>query len=269
MKNILLFILSSLTIAFGASTITLYAKYQEVVSQVKTSPSKNEPIPFVVKNNLGGQIFVVTRDGDSLPLGGVMISIHRLNEFKKIIVPLQKVVAVDVVDLAPRLITMHQDIISTMERDKKRGYRSEKESDKKMAEFEKMIFARNELLRNLVNSSSGERYLSSLQAPFLTTQSDASGKFNFTLPSNTEWVVATCTSREVGKREERYCWFVTVDGSKDILLNNHNMFGRMSEDSAIKMPEIATSCTYNDVCIAYSNIMNSVYSKYLSSTNKQ
>lgn len=269
MKNILLFIFFSLTIALGASTITLYARYQEALNQVKSSAPKNEPTPLVAKHNTNGQIFIVTRSGSSIPLGGVVISIYRLDEFRKIITPLQKVVAVDVIDLAPRLITQEKDIFSTMERNEKEGYPSGKAYKKHLEEFEKKVFVRNELLRNLVSSSSAERYLAALDPPFLTTQSDASGKFNFTLPTQAEWVVTTCASREVGERKERYCWFAKTDGSKDILLNNNNMFGSMSEDSAIKMPEINTSCRYNDECTAHAQILLSAYSEHLTADNKK
>ena len=85
---------------------------------------------------------------------------------------------------------------------------------------------------------SGEFYLEGLPPGIATAKTDANGKFSLILPVQGRFGLVASASRELLKGKETYYWFVWVsldgDPSKRLALNNENVMGAGSPDSALQ-----------------------------------
>jgi hypothetical protein len=85
---------------------------------------------------------------------------------------------------------------------------------------------------------SGEFFFQDIPSPISNAQTDADGKFTLLIPRDGRFCIAARASRELGEKKETYCWFVWVsldgDPSKRLVLNNDNLVGAGSPDSALR-----------------------------------
>jgi GNAT superfamily N-acetyltransferase len=86
--------------------------------------------------------------------------------------------------------------------------------------------------------TSGEYFLEDMPSPISSAQTDAGGKFTLLIPRDGRFGIVARASRELGEKKETYCWFVWVsldgDPSKRLVLNNDNVVGAGSPDSALR-----------------------------------
>jgi hypothetical protein len=85
---------------------------------------------------------------------------------------------------------------------------------------------------------SGEHFFQDLPAPISTAKTRDDGRFNLTIPRDGRCGIVARACREVGDEKQIYYWFVWVslDGkrSKRLVLNDDNLFGAGSPDSALQ-----------------------------------
>lgn len=269
MKNIFLFVLGTLTITFASSTLLLYTKYSVSLEPHSRDTTTEKTIPPSISQKVNGQIFVVTRDGRSIPLGGVIVSAYPHKVFQDSLLGIYKSIASDTSILVPKLESLSTEADKIMDKYNKMSNRSavSAKGGKLLDQWLAKANARDATYIELLEKTSGRKYLASLPKPLATTQSDAMGKFEIQLPSKNLWIIAACASREIGKAKEKYCWFIKSDGTKDLPINNNNMFGLESEESAIVMPELPGECKIKD-CILYAQTMLAIYSPYLIEPSK-
>lgn len=269
MKNVILLVLGILTITFAASTLILYQKHSN-------SPTINSEVVGTEKSALhdtsqkiNGQIFIVTRGGESVPLGGVIVSAYTQKDFQDSLPQIYKAIVQDASVLTPKFELLSGEADKIWENSKKftgANYNASKLS-KILNQWLVIANLRDATYRELLEKTSGRRYLAELPQTLAKTQTDATGKFEIALPSKKQWVIAACASREIAKKKEKYCWFAKSNGEKYLLLNNNNIFGIESEDAAIAMPELPINCIYKD-CILYAQTMLAAYSSLLEKSSK-
>ncbi|MGH8353098.1 MAG: hypothetical protein ACRERY_06145 [Pseudomonas sp.] len=263
MKNALLFVLVALTTALASSTFILYKKHSEFVGSGAVSGAiEVSPSATTINKRVSGQIFVITRGGTSIPLGGVIITAHPLDIVQQALPAIYKQRAFDITHAAQRFIQLTHETEEKYKILKKARILSNayKKADK---EWLASISYRNNSLWKFVDSTAGKTYFDALPEPSKTLQSDAGGRFELDLPAHTTWVLSACASREIGETTENYCWFVISNLENEILLNNHNMFGTYSSDSLIKMTGMREDCKMHEECIENANQIISLYAPHL------
>lgn len=268
MKNALLVVLGTLVVFFGSTTWVLYSKLNEgsldALSALLSPNSKPEstPAPDLVKKNYRGQIFIVTRGGESIPLGGVMVSIYPLNQFQEQLKQIYPQIGALVTQFVPAYRAEVEEAkvaFAKYQKAKNAGYKVWMPLlDKAEAEahdWRRLVIA-------LEAATGGDGYAVSFQSPVMTTQTGVDGRFSVEHASDTPLVVTACAQREVGEDTENYCWFVATDGSKELFLNNHNMFGTNSNESLIQMPLMDAQCPEGDHCAKQVEIIEQAYAPY-------
>jgi len=85
---------------------------------------------------------------------------------------------------------------------------------------------------------SGEYFFQDLPSPISSAQTDASGTFTLLVPRDGRYGIVARASRDVAEKKESYYWFVWVslggEHSKRLVLNNDNLVGAGSPDSALR-----------------------------------
>jgi hypothetical protein len=86
--------------------------------------------------------------------------------------------------------------------------------------------------------TSGEYFFKDIPPPISSAQTDADGKFAMLIPREGRYGIVARASRKIGDRKDTYCWFVWIsldgDASKRLVLNNDNIVGAGSPDSALR-----------------------------------
>jgi len=86
--------------------------------------------------------------------------------------------------------------------------------------------------------TSGEYFLQDMPSSISTAQTDSDGKFTLLMPRDGRYGIVARATRELDEKKETYCWFVWVslngDPSKRVVLNNDNLVGSGSPDSALR-----------------------------------
>ena len=263
MKNALLFIFATLTVAFASTSYVLYTNQQgKPIGSLPDQLAKTPQFAPSAKT-YQGQIFVVTRGGESIPLGGLVVSFHSLQVIKDYELRMYQALASDVAKHSEKFEKQYMKYAAT-----EAIYNEvvEKQQYKKYKTIRGMLDDEERYLRyayeNLLYVSGAKPYAEAAPESAITTQTDASGKFSLTLPADEPLVAATCASREVSDKTERYCWFINMDGSKAVLMNNHNVLGKRSDDSAIKTPGLPLDCKQWQECAAAVYAVKQAYAPY-------
>lgn len=96
----------------------------------------------------------------------------------------------------------------------------------------------DELRARRVQLISGEHFFQDLPAAISSAKTHADGKFTLAIPQDGRYGIVARASRELGEEKQTYSWFVWVslDGrpSKRLVLNDDNLVGAGSPDSALK-----------------------------------
>jgi len=84
----------------------------------------------------------------------------------------------------------------------------------------------------------GEYFFQDLPSPISSAQTDANGTFTLPMPRDGRYGIVGRASRKVDEKTETYYWFVWVslggEHSKRLVLNNDNLVGAGSPDSALR-----------------------------------
>lgn len=263
MKTTLLFIFATLTVAFASTSYVLYTNQQGKPIDSLPDQLAQSSLFAPSAKTYQGQIFVVTRGGESIPLGGIFVSFHSPQVIKDYELKMYQALAADVAKFSEKFDKQYMKYTAT-----EAVYNKivEKEQYKKYKIIRGMLDDEEKYLRyayeNLLYVSGAKPYAEALPESAITSQTDASGKFSLTLPANEPLIAATCASREVSDKTERYCWFINMDGSKAVLMNNHNVLGTRSDDSAIQTPGLPLDCKKWQECAAAVYAVKQAYAPY-------
>ncbi|KPU61307.1 hypothetical protein AN403_5319 [Pseudomonas fluorescens] len=253
MKNTMLFVFGTLMVLFGTTTVLLYLKVDDnmftaagALPSTFIDPSSSPPNPPLAKKYYRGQIFIVTRGGESVPLGGVIVSFYTHKQFQEVLPGIYQKIGKVVAEFVPVYEAKVKAFNASWQAYEKinatknwnKTHKAMKVANEKQAERIAAYYALHYI-------SSAQAYANALPKPYVTAQTAADGKFNLEASAEPPLVATACATRQLGEKTENYCWFITMDGSKEILLNNHNTFGRSSSDSAIPMPELPIPCQAN------------------------
>ena len=95
-----------------------------------------------------------------------------------------------------------------------------------------------DLLTRRQHLTSGEHFLQDLPSAISSATTNTDGAFTLALPRYGRYGIVARASHELGEEERTYLWFVwiSLDGepAKRLVLNNHNIVGAGSPDSALQ-----------------------------------
>ncbi|MCC6073673.1 hypothetical protein ACFPTX_11075 [Pseudomonas sp. GCM10022188] len=266
MKNILLFVFGVLMVVFGTSTYLLYTGQGGSLSD-KVSKASTEVVPArLIKKDFSGRIFIVTRGGGSVPLGGVVVSFYSYNNFKGLLPGMYESIAKNVYAHSARFSEEYEKEDALSREYDKVAKRSQSAANKIYKKEKEVAKERKAAYWSIYHSTSSRVFFESLPKPYFTTQTDPDGKFKISLSADGVVVAVACASRLILNNTERYCWFTKMDGSGEVFMNNHNMFGVGSNDSAIPMPELSGECEYRYSCKEQVDIVRAAYAPYFVSS---
>lgn len=257
-------------VAFGATTFMLYTDQNgnPFISMMNSLSEVTKKVPK--KKTFSGQTFIVTRGGDSVPLGGVIVGFYTQDQFSKYKIKMYTSIGSEVARLVPEFEKKHKE-------ETEASYAWVKLQDKASLDvrvraadiWKQKERERQAVYYELLYKTDAATFAAALPRPSITTQTDASGKFSIALATEEPLVAAACASRQIGQQTENYCWFTNMDGSREILMNNHNMLGMRSADSAFPVPILPMDCGNNFECSSYVNDIEIAYLLFFPESMKQ
>ncbi|MNF43389.1 hypothetical protein D3C84_244700 [compost metagenome] len=270
MKNALLFVFGTLMVLFGAITVLLYLKVDDNLLNKDggllgrfTDRSSTSPSPMVTKKNFRGQIFIVTRGGESVPLGGVIVSFYTHQQFQELLPSIYQKIGKDVKELLPvfeaRDKAANDAHKVVLKLDAKAPFSV---FSKAVKGWNKTLEGRISIYNALISKTNAQVYADSLPKPYITAQTAPDGKFILDVSTDDSLVATACASRQLGENAENYCWFITMDGTTEVFMNHHNMFGMRSPDSAIPMPDLPLTCG-EYTCSKYVEAIKDAYALFM------
>ena len=196
---------------------------------------------------LVGDVFVIAADGQRHPLGSVVLTAipeHTLTEH------LERRTAQRERENG-KLQSEIDALGATLEKaqaeeDRLWNIQKSDESDVQKANAWSLVYNNTkkltrqlEILRAQQNDLKSEEYFfQDIPDPISSAQTDADGKFTLLMPRDGRYGVVARASRELNGKQETYGWFVWVslggDASKRLVLNNENIVGAGSADSALR-----------------------------------
>jgi hypothetical protein len=218
--------------ADGTAVISLSKLPQEIQQKLGSMPvvaTASSAIP------VSGQLFVVTKGGQNIKLGGVHVRIYLLEDIAGIIkrrqeaaTPIIAKLRIVLKDLSDQWLKVSK--LETADGGKQQWYADEDMEQKlnaKMAEVRKRC---DEL-------SNGEYFLADLPPSVSDVLTDADGKFTATVSSTGSYAVTASAIRDVGEYNENYHWIFKISvadkSGKSLLLTNENMIYHNSPDSLV------------------------------------
>lgn len=210
----------------------------------QSTPRKPEP-----DITLDGEVFIVTKGGESIKLGLVEVAIIPMEQLK---LHLQSKAAArenEYERLNP-LIKENEAIVERLDKETPETFNAymnshgDPEKKKKYEQTEKEFSdARSKgiaLAEEHLWYYSGEFYFKGIPAPSRTTKTNSDGRFRLLIPSAGEYAIAAVASRHIMGETERYYWLLKVDSkagtSQTIMLSNDNLTSSRSPDSLIETP---------------------------------
>ncbi len=171
-----------------------------------------------------GQVFIVTRSGESIKLGLVEVCAYNRNEIdealKKVDERLKKsregshVISEKVDDLVKQA-SAAEDYNLTLD-----------------------LMAPQDLLKRRENYLfSSQPYFAALPNPVACTKTDTDGNFVISVPLFGQFVIGARARRSVGDETEHYAWLIITDhpaGSQKLMLSNDNLTSAGGENSLLK-----------------------------------
>lgn len=233
----------------------------------KKEPAVTPPVPAVAKaetvappaeREIAGQVFVTMKNGGTVKLGGVPVSIYQPETVSAILSQVRsnsvakepalqtalsnaksKQAATSVARQASwgAFTNAHTNLNAMLKRLKADDSFFDNKT-RQQAELEK--FADRHLAKKELDLEANKVLLSALQAvadnwvknsiynakwpsPDFKSMTDADGNFACRLPSGREFVAVVFASRKVADSDEKYAWVQTIPAGVRLLLSNENM----------------------------------------------
>ncbi len=226
-------------ILVGGLSIGIHAQPAGVAPKKQNSYPKNAKTPDV---SIKGQVFVVTKGGDSVKLALVSVAAYRESE----LIPQFAAIrnsdkdeinrTTEAMEEANKMVSDAHSRVE-MARAKYRDIPFEDRGTMDSANLSMAVIQKSEEVQIALRHQkrtfeklallNGPRHvIERLTSPLVAAKSDADGNFEMLLPANAYVLVAT-GKRLVGGSTELYEWMVRVDAKKPVklMLSNDNLVG--------------------------------------------
>jgi hypothetical protein len=212
------------------------AKAAELAEREEADAETREFITATSKNTLSGQVFISTRGGDNIKLGGVHVYLYGRAQVNLIIVPRNQEAVNQVTALSAEI-----------DKESKEYSNADAASQTQDAlvengEYIDPVVRKDNLQKSMQGLEqkrdlylSPDYYFSGLPDPLAEAETDADGKFTMTVPPG-KYVLAARATRSVLLSDEHYWWMIKFDMgtlSRSVLLSNDNLSSSGSDDSLI------------------------------------
>lgn len=213
-------------------------------------------------STIDGEVFVVTRGGQSIKLGlveAVLIPMDTLtphldartaektNAFARLDPQIQAAEAqIQAAEAEVQRLQQEEHALFELylkdvflNSEKERTYRAAQDATSQARRKESQARRKASALREEKRSfMSGAFYFDSLPSPLRGTKTNSDGRFRLMVPASGSYAIAAVASRHVVDRVERYYWLLKIDSkagsSQAIMLSNDNMTSSDSVESLIR-----------------------------------
>ncbi len=160
-----------------------------------------------------GQVFIVTKEHESVDLGSVSISIYPLDQVQSVIESVDADLKAD------------RERTAGLESSTQRAYKAASQaSDQRVRSLAKDLLYLERTIRGRLNFLLGSapyfRKLNELYRPAASTKSDADGKFSISVPDAGEFAIVAYAERQTFDKTEKYFWVVPVAERIDLSSDN-------------------------------------------------
>ena len=191
-----------------------------------------------------GQVFIVTKEHESVDLGSASISIYPLDSVQSVIESVDADLKADREKTAGLESSMERaykaasqasdqlwnDAIASSSRNRNvfKAVERERSLAKDLLYLERVVRDR---LNFLLGSAPYFRKLNELYQPVASTRSDADGQFSISIPDSGEFAIVAYAERQTFDKTEKYFWIVPV--AERIDLSNDNQTSATSGASLL------------------------------------
>jgi len=182
------------------------------------------PLVFLIgcgKQEISGQVFVVTQGAGNIKLALVEVGAIPLEEFEKFYKEKKEFKEIQKKMLLPKYEAAKKEVDNAFG---KLRVGVGITFEKNYKDYLKIEEKNSGIIKEYETFETQEYYLKSLPAAKMTGKSDADGRFLLALPKG-KYVIVANSSRKVGDSTESYQWLVKIDvtQSGDLMLSNDNM----------------------------------------------
>jgi hypothetical protein len=221
------------------------ASAQAKILALQEQINKSRPAPEYV---VTGEIFITTRGGNSIKLGGVLISVFDRASVDECIKTRGKEIEASLAKLNPRLEQAKNENESSLKAWKAavarlRGsdtddFNRQYEAEEALKNVHKKKQAdEDKIMQEMREVCSATHYLQMMPSPLLSAKANSDGKFRVALPRSSRLVLAAIATRAVGGETEHYYWLLPLDppsgDAVEIALSNDNLTSVHSGGSLI------------------------------------
>lgn len=197
---------------------------------VVTVPACDNKEKKEITKHITGEVFITTKSGDVVLLGGVQI---RFYENSKVQESIEQAMANAATDMPPfeKGIAQWAEALDHIEKNPEFHKRFPDTYEK--VETYKNYIRQYEYAR--ANWPDANYIFPYFPDPTLETRADSQGRYTITLPAG-DWVAVVNTKRLIGKIEESYYWAVSISANGSTTLSNYNLVDSDSPDSVLHVP---------------------------------
>jgi hypothetical protein len=189
-------------------------------------------------HKLQGEVFIVTRGGESIKLGLVEVGLYPT----QVLMPYLEEKKAGEKSAAAQL-DADIEAAYTDQQQKRNAFESVGQSEgygsyaagKAAQESQTAGIHLDALRETRRHFPSGSYYFQNLPGPTGSVETDADGKFEMMIPAKGEFAMVAQAQRNLGDEVERYYWIVKIpkDQTGKIMLSNQNLSSSGSENSLI------------------------------------
>jgi hypothetical protein len=205
-------------------------------------------------STIHGQVFIVTRGGESVKLGLVTVDLLPVAQFKRHVAARKAEAAKELVSRAAEVkswndaVETSQQMLTTAEREYRRSmdrgdyfgsaYDKRRQAVRLESDAQRGL---NEARKKLAMLSQGAFYFEGMPSGKVSAQTDADGNFALAVPPLGEYVLVARAGRAIMDRAENYFWAVQVmpeaRRGKPVFLSNTTMTTANSPLSLLQTTE--------------------------------
>jgi hypothetical protein len=220
-------------------------KSQPVTQQGQTqaTPPPVPSAPVIEKATINGQIFITTKAGENIKLGGVHVHLFTLEEATATAKQVKDDAAASDGNAVAKIDAQTKVV------------EAEADFPKRQQESANLL---GQILARF-SATGAAAYISKLPNPEDDSETDADGRFTMQIPKGGSWVIEAAGWRDLPKGRENYFWFFKLNDAAiskgQVFLNNENLASNQDNLFNNVVHVISDEEAYNRAAIVAAHVL--------------